>query len=416
MPNYLHGIETIEVLKGPVPVREVKSAVIFLVGTAPVQNTIPSGVSSADWYNQVVNQPILILNREDAVKYFGNLTVGYTIPYALDAIFDHGGATVIVVNVFNPVTHLVSGTPNPSAVTATDIIGTINSTTGVRTGFKLVDELYSRFGFTAKLLLCPLYCETAGVQAEMLQVATNIKAMALIDAQAGLTVQQVLTARGTGGSLNTSSYRAIICYPRVKVYDTQERLDPLSSRIAGLIARTDHEEGYWFSPSNKEILGIVGIERHLTASLNNPLSQTNILNENGVLTVFNSFGTGFRAWGNRSASFPSYTDPKNFISVRRTADIIAESIEFSTMQYLDKPIPVVIDAVLSTVNSFIRTLIGRGALIDGKCIFPKDKNPSTNLANGHLTFSYEIMPPTPAERMTFEQVINTDLLNKLVGA
>ncbi|GIW23495.1 MAG: tail protein [Candidatus Sericytochromatia bacterium] len=416
MPNYLHGIETIEVLSGPVPVREVKSAVIFLVGTAPVQNTIPTGVTSTDWYNQVVNQPILILNREDAIKYFGNLTVGYTIPYALDAIFDHGGATVIVVNVFNPVTHLVSGSPNPSAVTATDIIGSINSTTGVRTGFKLVDELYSRFGFTAKLLLSPVYCETASVQAEMIQVATNVKAMALIDAQAGLTVQQVLTARGTGGSLNTSSNRVIICYPRVKVYDTQERLDPLSSRIAGLIAKTDHEEGYWFSPSNKEILGIVGIERHLTSALNNPLSQTNILNENGVLTVFNSFGTGFRAWGNRSASFPSSTDPKNFISVRRTADIIAESIEYSTMQYLDKPISVVIDAVLSTVNSFIRTLIGRGALIDGKCTFPKDKNPSTNLANGHLTFSYEMMPPTPAERMTFEQVINTDLLNKLVGA
>jgi len=416
MPNYLHGIETIEVLSGPVPVREVKSAVIFLVGTAPVQNTIPTGVTSTDWYNQVVNQPILILNREDAIKYFGNLTVGYTIPYALDAIFDHGGATVIVVNVFNPVTHLVSGSPNPSAVTATDIIRSINSTTGVRTGFKLVDELYSRFGFTAKLLLSPVYCETASVQAEMIQVATNVKAMALIDAQAGLTVQQVLTARGTGGSLNTSSNRVIICYPRVKVYDTQERLDPLSSRIAGLIAKTDHEEGYWFSPSNKEILGIVGIERHLTSALNNPLSQTNILNENGVLTVFNSFGTGFRAWGNRSASFPSSTDPKNFISVRRTADIIAESIEYSTMQYLDKPISVVIDAVLSTVNSFIRTLIGRGALIDGKCTFPKDKNPSTNLANGHLTFSYEMMPPTPAERMTFEQVINTDLLNKLVGA
>jgi phage tail sheath protein FI len=139
------------------------------------------------------------------------------------------------------------------------------------------------------------------------------------------------------------------------------------------------------------------------------------LNENGIVTVFNSFGTGYRVWGNRSAAWPSKSDPKNFISVRRTADIIAESIEYATLQFLDKPITVAIDGVLSMVNAFIRTLIGRGALVDGKCYFLKDKNPETELANGHLTFTYEIMPPTPAERITFEQVINIELLKKLIG-
>ncbi len=69
--NYLHGVETIEVLKGPVPVREVKSAVVFLVGTAPVHLTRPAGVSENDWYAQTINNPILILRREDAAYYFG---------------------------------------------------------------------------------------------------------------------------------------------------------------------------------------------------------------------------------------------------------------------------------------------------------------------------------------------------------
>jgi hypothetical protein len=416
--NYLHGVETIEILQGPVPVREVKSAVVFLVGTAPVHTTIPAGMSSDSWYNQVVNQPILILSKDDAVKYFGNPAPNYTIPYALDAIFDHGGTTCIVVNVFDPRIHNTNGTPDPTKVQPSDIIGGIDATTGQRKGLEIIEELYSRFGFTAKLILAPVFCESPSVMSAMISKAESKRALALIDAPVGLTVQQVITARGTGGQLNTSSYRAVICYPHLKTYDVaanSERLEPLSQRLAGVIAKTDHEDGYWFSPSNREILGITGIERPITASINDPNTEANLLNENGILTVFNSFGTGYRVWGNRTAAFPTYTDPKNFISVRRTADIIAESIEYATLQFLDKPITVAIDGVLSMVNAFIRTMIGRGALVDGKCYFLKDKNPSDQLALGHLTFTYEIMPPTPAERITFEQVINIDLLKKLAG-
>lgn len=155
------------------------------------------------------------------------------------------------------------------------------------------------------------------------------------------------------------------------------------------------------------------MERPITCAINDPNTEANLLNENGIVTVFNSFGTGYRVWGNRSAAWPTKTDPKNFISVRRTADIIAESIEYSTQQFLDRPITVTIDSVLSMVNAFIRTLIGRGALVDGKCYFLRDKNPESELALGHLTFNYEIMPPTPAERITFEQVVNIELLKNL---
>jgi len=417
--NYLHGVETIEITKGPVPVREVKSAVIFLVGTAPVHLTKPEGVSESDWYEQTVNNPILILRREDGIKYFGDATPGYTIPYALDAIFDHSGSTIIVVNVFDPRVHKNSSNqPDPSTVTSADVIGTFDSTTGRRTGLKIAEELYSRFGFTAKIILCPVFCESPSVATEMIALCENHRALALIDAPVGLTVQQVLNARGAGGQLNTSAYRAVICYPHLKVYDTatnSERLEPFSQRLAGVIAKVDHEEGYWYSPSNHEILGIIGVERPITAAVNDPNTEANVLNENGIVTVFNSFGTGYRVWGNRSAAWPTKSDPKNFISVRRTADIIAESIEYATLQFLDKPITVAVDGVLSMVNAFIRTLIGRGALVDGKCYFLKDKNPPDQLANGHLTFTYEIMPPTPAERITFEQVINIEMLKKLTG-
>jgi len=36
-------------------------------------------------------------------------------------------------------------------------------------------------------------------------------------------------------------------------------------------------------------------------------SEVNLLNENGITTVFNSYRTGLRLWGNRTAAWPSVT-------------------------------------------------------------------------------------------------------------
>ena len=87
--NFLHGVETIEVKNGGVPIVVVKSAVVGLVGTAPAGP---------------VTDPIQILSSDDAAQ-FGSALSGFTIPQALDAIFDHGAGTVIVVNVLDPAVH-----------------------------------------------------------------------------------------------------------------------------------------------------------------------------------------------------------------------------------------------------------------------------------------------------------------------
>ena len=72
-----------------------------------------------------------------------------------------------------------------------------------------------------------------------------------------------------------------------------------------------------------------------------------------------------------------------------------------------------IESITETVNSFIRTLIGRGALIDGKCTYNADKNPVTEIANGYILFDVEFMLPVPAERITFESFIDIELLKSL---
>lgn len=409
--SFLHGIETIVKTAGAVSINTVKTAVIFLVGTAPIQNTTtPDGEDEASWYDSLINKPVLITKESDALKYFGENTTGYTIPSALSAIFDHGSGPVIVVNVFDPREHVTGETPDPLKVTSADIVG---SSTDGRTGLQIIKDLYSLYGFSAKIIISPTFCEQATVMAEMLSLAEQHRCVALIDAATGLSVSQAITARGTGNILNTSSYRGILCYPKAKINNV---LEPLSQRLAGVIAATDNALGYWYSPSNQVIQGITGMERPLSFGMSDENSDMNLLNAAGFVSIYNNFGSGYKAWGNRSAAYPTHTDPKVFIPVIRTSDVIAESIEYYVMNYLDKPINIVIDGVLSDVNAFIRTLVGRGALIDGNCIFDKAENSATEMSAGHLVFTYNMMPPTPAEKITFNQVINISMLESLLNS
>ena len=393
--SFLHGVETIEITKGARTIQTVKTAVIGIIGTAPIDEV-------EEQYN-TINEPTLILNETEALRYFGKSKAGFTIPDALDAMFDQGAGIAIVINVFDPSKH-----ESVEDVALSDIIGGIDPVTGKRTGLKAFEDCYSLFGYYPKTLIAPVFCENTAIVSEMNVICNKIRAIGIVDAPVGTTVQEAITGRGSQGTINfnTSSERIILCYPHLKVYDTETdtiKLQPYSQRLAGVIAAKDIEKGYHWSPSNTEIQGIVGVEKQLTSMINDPTSEVNTLNEAGIVTVFNSFGTGFRTWGNRSAAFPSSTLPTNFINVRRTADILHESVEYSMLQFIDYPIDNgLMDSICETVNQFIRTLIGRGALIDGKCTFNQDKNPTTELANGHLLFDIEFMPQTPAERITFE--------------
>lgn len=478
--NFLHGVETIVLDKGPRPITGVKTAVIGLIGTAPILTV------GAD--DRKVNQPVIVRSPVDAARYFGVNTTGFTIPAALDAIFDQGnGPICIVVNVLDPATHVTAVTAeaktldavtekltlahpqvsavvvknaagtttytvttdytvdaatgvitrvaggtiaagasltidyswlDPSKVVSSDIIGEID-VDGNRSGLSCLIGTYNLFGFVAKMIIAPGYCTQEAVSVEMIAVAEQLRAMALIDAPIGTTVQEAITGRGPSGTINfeTSSKRAILCYPHVIRYDTAtdtEVLEPLSQRLAGVIAAKDVERGYWWSPSNTEIKGITGMEIPITALINDSTTEANALNEAGIVTLFNSFGTGIRAWGNRSAAFPTNTNPANFICVQRTADVLHESIEYNMLQFIDRPInQALIDSIRESVNGFIRTLIMRGALIDGKCLYDTAKNPVTEIAAGHLTFDIEFMPPTPAERISFESYIDIELLKAL---
>lgn len=468
--NYLHGIETLEVERGPRAIRVVKSAVVALVGTAP---TGP------------VNTLTLAQTETDDAQFGPEVLTaqGFSIPEALAGIHAFGAGTVLVVNVLDPVQHksevagevrqfgtndllqlghgalqtltlkstdgtttyqlatdytvnlltgrvkrvLGGGIPagttvqadyshaDPSQVTAADIIGALDIA-GRRSGLKAFADSYNLFGFFPKLFIAPGFSTLNSVSVELIAAAGQMGGVAYVDAPIGTTVQQAIAGRGTLGGINfnTSSDRVRLCYPHVRVYDVatdDTRLQPLSIRAAGLRAKVDNDKGYWWSSSNQELVGVLGLERPLTARVDDPHSEVNLLNESGITTVFNSFGTGLRLWGNRTAAWPSVTHMKNFENVRRTKDIVDESIRYSSLQFVDMPATQgLIDSITESVNGFGRKLIGDGALLGFECWFDPARNPQAELELGHLLFNYKLTVPPPFERGTFETEITGEYL------
>jgi hypothetical protein len=255
----------------------------------------------------------------------------------------------------------------------------------------------------------------------MATLAGRFRAQALVDAPVATSLETAIAGRGPAGTINfnVANKRVNLCYPHVRVFDAAagaETLEPLSQHAAALIASVDDAEGYHVSPSNHTLEGVIGLERPIGFDLRDPESEANRLNAAGIITVINAFGTGFRLWGNRSSAFPGSAHPEVFIPVQRTADMIAESIEQSVLERQDQPIDdALIDSIKEDVNSFIRTLVARGALIDGECRFDPAQNPTTEIAAGHLTFDYDFMPPPPLERVTLRSTIDIQRLGALGG-
>ncbi len=379
--NYLHGVETIEVERSGVPVKIVKSGVVGLTGSSAITTT----------------KPVLCLNQTDDAQ-FG--TRG-TIPTALKIMRRYCNGAILVIS-------------QPLNATPVDIIGTVTEV--AKSGLEQLQDSFNRYGFDPKILVAPGFDTNATVAAALITHAHKLGAVTYVDAPPGATRNQIMAARGPDGvfNLRSASIRLRYCYPFVKNGDTFESL---ATHSAGLRVLHDLEKGFWASHSNQALRGVTDIALPLTARIDDASSDANLLNEVGITTVFNSYGTGYRLWGNRTAAFPTATKLAVFESVRRTADIINESIRYAQLQFMDLPYNQTnIDMIVQTCGAFLRKLVGDGAILGGECWFNPDATTKEEKANGQLRISYKFTPPPPIERITNESEITTEYLLTLKAA
>lgn len=457
-----HGTETIKIDGGSAPVYTVDGAITAIIGTSPVGP---------------VNELTVCQTKKDFAAFGGELTgAGFTLPNAAHIWTRYASGVAYVVNVCDPAKHkttvedealsvdantliahaaypaiqagytvqhdsgsLTEGNDyhlntltgeitfktkptnpkisytytDPSKVTEADIIGAYVAATGKRTGMELVTEGFNRFGADAKIIIVPGYDKTATCAAAMITLADKLGAIAYINAPQGTSLSKALEGRGPSGAINfnTSSDRAQLFYPHVIGLLGAESL---ATHAAGLRMKTDVDKGYWWSISNKELLGVTGLEVGLTARADDPQSETNRLNEKGITTVFNSYGTGYRMWGNRLACFPTVSHIKNFEVAQRTGDLIDESIRRAQLQYVDRPIDdALLDSLLETIRTYLSTL---PSIVGFSLDLDYDYDLVDAFSKGQVPIVYEYTPKLPAERISNKSVMTRKYLANLVSS
>lgn len=361
-----------------------------------------------------------VLNSQTPVVTDSGVTVFYVAgtDYTID---DFGNLLILSAAIADgTVLKVTYQKLDATTITASTIVGGVDSGTGIKTGMFLFKDVQATFGFKPKLLLCPIYNQLASVVTQLIADALTYRSHYWIDAPLGTTIAGAIAGRQPSGSINfyTNDKRCILTYPELtSAFDGLTR--PYSQFDAGITANNDSVNGYWTSPSNKTISGITGTELTIDCSYSDPNASNQLLNGAAIKTVFNVGGTGalnIKASGNRNASFNQFSNTgiTTFICVTRTADIIEDSIEAATAANIDIALNQAgIDFFKDGVNAYLRSLIAQGTIIDGSCTYDPTKNPPQNLAQGKLVLDYEFVSPPPAERITYNSSININLLTKL---
>ncbi|WP_208442436.1 phage tail sheath subtilisin-like domain-containing protein, partial [Bartonella raoultii] len=322
--NFLHGVEVVEVDDGTRPLRAIQSAVIGIVGTAP----------DADAQAFPLNTPVLVSGSlSQAAKLDKTGKRRGTLPNALDLIFKQVGAIVVVVRVkegdnegatlanilgginangtyegihaFIGAQSLVGQTPRilvapgfthqrPLSLSKINVTNQGNGYTkaivnisggakaeAILNNGKVTSLVITKNGFdyqnapsitiegdgTGATAEAEMDITSNPVAAELIGIAERLRAIVVIDAPNTTDEAALSTAK------DFDSKRAILIDPFVKVNRSGKILEePASAAIAGVIAKNDFANGFWHSPSNKVINGIVGIARPIDFSMGDSAS------------------------------------------------------------------------------------------------------------------------------------------------
>lgn len=390
---FLHGVDIIEVNSGPRPIQTVRSSVIGLIGTAP----------GADVEKFPLNKPILIAGRRKDTVGLGETG---TLPAAIIDIFDQTGALIVLIRVEvsdggDEVPLLPDG---------------VDDATGEYLGVSAFIGAESEVHVVPRILIAPEFSHNVVNTNVLLKVAKRLRAVVVVD----------------GPNTNDSdaiAFRTLFKESRLYIVDPWVRVGnpaaqdpdappdtpqtiirPASARVAGLIAKVDSDSGFWNSPSNKSIGGVVGLARAIDFELGDSNSRANLLNENQVTTIISK--QGFRLWGNRTTS----EDLKwAFLSVRRTADMINESLLRAHLWAVDRNITLTyLEDVLESVNDYLRTLRNQGAIINGTAWADPELNTPSEIASGRVHIDFDFTPPYPAEHIIFRSHLVNDYLSEVI--
>lgn len=351
------------------PIEGVGTAVAAFVGSAP------------EW---PLDDPVDVIFPgwgSDEDELWGDLRPGSLRP-ALHSFFENGGRAAVAFGVSD---------------------GGLDS---VRAGLEALDRVD-----LVNLLVLPAEsaedADAREIVAEAVAFCERRRAMLLVDPPASWTTAaavQAAMSEGAEAAVGTASPNAVLYLPRLLRSDpTQGAVSIVSAAaaVAGVIARTDAEQGVWSAPAgtDADLRGADGLEFDLGTR------DAEALNELGISTLRRFPGRGPIVWGARTlAGADAAASEWKYVPVRRTALFIEESLErgleWTVFEPNDEPLW---RDVRESVGAFLHDLFQAGAFqgnAPDRAFFVKcDRETVTqhDLEAGELTVLVGFAPIRPAE-------------------
>lgn len=342
-----------------------------------------------------VDNTTLIKDTDYTLEYDEN---GYLV---INLVAGGGGASATAVK--------VSGNElDPSAVTAAQIIGSVNASTGAETGMEVIRQIYPKFGVVPGLLLAPGFSQISTVGIALMAKAANIngvfKATAIVD----------LPTTETGAAVKYTDCRTVkenlgftseFCFPVWPCAKVGNYILAMSAVVGALTAYLGSEnDDVPANPSNKA-LGITGTCLADGTEVVLDQDQGSTVNAGGVATAINM--NGWRLWGNYTGAYPATTDAKDmWFWVRRMFNWQGNTFIQAYFDKVDDPMNnVLIESIVDSEN--IRCAAYAPDKWAGASIeYREEDNPVTDILAGKMTFRQHIAPYTPAQEIV--NILNYD--------
>jgi len=390
MPAYRTGVYVNEVPTSLMPMRHVEARMPVVFGCAPVQTL-------AGDKEKIINKPVLCHTFADFVQQLGwSDDPAFTLAQAAHIFFRlYSVAPVVFVNVYDPAKHK----DGPQAVMDTDIVGGIDPATGIKSGLELADTVFPTFRQVPGRILVPGFSQAPALAQMMIARAHEINTMFRAQAIVDLPVDYYTQAAAWKNDNNYVS-EDLICCLGTPLNGKDEQF--LSLHHAALDMQVDSENGdIPFVSASNHNLRITGFKIGKDLVNLGP-EQAASLEGEGIVTAIN-FDGGWKLKGNRTACYPSNTDPKDsFIPIRCFFNWLGRTLILSYWSRLDQPIRKrFIHNAIDSANVFLNGLQSREIILGGRCAFLEAENPVTDLMDGIIRFHIYVTPPTPAREIDF---------------
>lgn len=294
---------------------------------------------------------------------------------------------------------------DPSMVTETDVIGSVDPQTLECKGLECIKEIFSKYSMVPSCVVAPDFATSK------IALALDAKVQVINNKWLSFSVIELPKETKFGAAIEYKKTNNNIDEDQIVFYGVPYIGDEIfhgsivtALHMQSVDARNDGIP--YESPSNKNIKmhGIGYFEGSTFKKLNLDEVEANLLNENGICTIISrSNGTVF--WGNRTSVYQpgGDTDPKNiWIPLKRMFKYIGNVLMLNNENEVDKPMTKSrAKSIETNASTWLASLVASEKLLGARVAFLPEDNNLMDMANGKFRWHIYLAPPIPGETLEF---------------